>query len=106
MTLSEERLAQLMAYCRIDVLAEGELALLETFFNAAVGYLDGAGVAAPAEGTARRGQYDLCVNYLVLDYYDHRDIPATNAAAAENPAFRHLINQLKLTDVPETGTSD
>lgn len=32
------------------------------------------GVAVPDSGTARAAQYDLCVNYLVLDSWEHRDM--------------------------------
>ena len=108
MVLSEERRMALLAYCRLTELKDDPEveAVIPVLYEAAVSYMTQAGISPPEAGTARAAQYDLCVNYLVLDYYDHRDIPATTAAAAENPAFRHLISQLKLTDVPETGTSD
>ena len=57
-----------------------------------------AGVAEPEEGTPRRAQYDLCVNALVLDGWDRREI-TVSGAAVENPAFRHTVNQLKRTEV-------
>ena len=98
MALSEERRKSLLAYCRIEEPTEEELLTLEGLYDAAVGYLEGAGVAEPQEGTARRAQYDLCVNYLVLDGYDRRDVTITGAIVADNPAFRRLINQLKLTE--------
>ena len=105
MTLTEERKAGLLAYCRIDRLEEGEEQLLQTLYDAAEGYMAGAGIAEPPAGTDRRGQYDLCVNYLVLDGYDRRDQTITGTIVAENPAFRRMINQLKLTEpVPELGT--
>lgn len=100
----EERRAGLMAFCRIDVLEEGEEALLRTLYDAAVGYLANAGVAEPEAGTLRRGQYDLCVDYMVLDGYDRRDRTISETAVSENPAFQRLIVQLKLTEpAPETG---
>ena len=98
MALSEERRKSLLAYCRIEEPTEEELLTLEGLYDAAVGYLEGAGVAEPQEGTARRAQYDLCVNYLVLDGYDRRDVTITGTSVADNPAFRRLINQLKLTE--------
>ena len=98
MALSEERRKSLLAYCRIEEPTEEELLTLEGLYDAAVGYLEGAGVAEPQEGTARRAQYDLCVNYLVLDGYDRRDVTITGTIVADNPAFRRLINQLKLTE--------
>ena len=97
MAIPEEKLAGLLAYCRIDYPDETERALLDTLYDAAVGYLDNAGVSQPEAGTPRAAQYDLAVNYLVLDAYDRRDV-ATSGALSDNPAFRRLIVQLKLTE--------
>ena len=98
MALSEERRARLLAYCRIEEPTEEELLTLEGLYDAAVGYMEGAGIREPAAGTPRGSQYDLCVNYLVLDVYDRRDVTITGTIVADNPAFRRLINQLKLTE--------
>lgn len=49
-------------------------------------------------GTPRAAQYDLCVNYLVLDAWERREVTITGTITADNPAFRRLINQLKLTE--------
>lgn len=103
--LTDERKASLMAYCRIDVLEPGETVLLETLYDAAVAYMEQAGVSEPAVDTPRRSQYALCINYLVLDGYDRRDVTFTGTIVSENPAFRRLINQLKLTEpVPDLDT--
>lgn len=93
-------MAQLLAYCKLTELADDpEVALLiPVLYDAAVGYMENAGVAAPELDTPRKAQYDLCVNYLVLSAYDQRDASLVGAAAAENPMFRHLLNQLKLTE--------
>ena len=105
MALDDVRRASLMAYCRIDVLEPGETTLLETLYDAAVAYMEQAGVSEPAAGTSRKSQYDLCINYLVLDGFDRRDITIAGTMVSENPAFRRLINQLKLTEpVPDSGT--
>lgn len=96
--LTEERRARLLAYCRIEEPADEELLTLEGLYDAAVGYMEGAGISPPAPGTPRAAQYDLCVNYLVLDGYDRRDVTITGTIVADNPAFRRLINQLKLTE--------
>ena len=76
-------------------------------YDAAVGYMSQAGVREPPECTPRRAQYDLCVNYLVLDSWDRRDISFVGTSTAENPSFRRLLNQLKLTkpDVSNLDTS-
>lgn len=97
MALTEERLAGLLAYCRIEEPTEEELLTLETLYDAAVGYLDGAGISLPPEDTPRRAQYDLAVNFMVLRDFDLRDAEVTGTIQ-DNPAFRRLITQLKLTE--------
>lgn len=96
--MDEARKAALMAYCRIDALEEGEDALLQGLYEAAVSYMEQAGISEPEQGTARRAQYDLCVNYLVLDGYDRRDVTITGTIVSDNPAFRRMLTQLKLTE--------
>lgn len=98
MALTKERQAGLLAYCRIEEPTEEELLTLETLYNAAVGYLEEAGVSLPPEGTPRRAQYDLCVNFMVLRDFDLRDATITGTTVADNPAFQRLITQLKLTE--------
>lgn len=105
MELKAERKAALLAYCRIDELDAGEAALLESLYGAAVAYMEQAGVSEPAEGTPRRAQYDLAVNYLVLNSYDQRDPIVTGTIVADNSAFRRIMNQLKLTE-PVVSDSD
>lgn len=100
MALSEARRAALMTYCRIVELAPGEGELLELLYTAAVSYLEQAGVSQPAPDTPRAAQYDLAVNYLVLDAFDRREVISTVGAAADNPSLRRLINQMKLTEPP------
>lgn len=104
MALSEERLAGLLAYCRLAELADDPevAALIPVLYEAAVGYMANAGVSQPAAGTPRAAQYDLCVDRLVLDAWERREVTITGTTAAENLAFRQLINQLKWTE-PEVG---
>lgn len=104
--MTEARKASLMAYCRIDAFGPGEEALFQAMYDSSVSYMDQAGVAEPPEGTARRAQYDLCVNALVLDGWDNRGT-AEDSRLMENPAFRRSLNQLKLTepDVSDLDTS-
>ena len=104
MPLTEERRASLLAYCRIEAPTPGELATLETLYDAAVGYLEAAGVAQPPEGTTRRAQYDLAVNFMVLRDFDLRDAEVAGTIQ-DNPAFRRLVTQLKLTE-PSVSESD
>ncbi|WP_417005152.1 head-tail connector protein [Akkermansia sp.] len=102
---NDELKARLMAYCRIDALEEGEELLLQGLYNAAVGYMEQAGVSEPKEDTPRRAQYDLCVNALVLDGYDRRGMQ-TEGSVSDNPQLRRMIVQLKLTEpaVSESNT--
>lgn len=105
--MTPERRAALLAYCRIapgDLTAEEET-LLEGLYGYAAGYMAQAGVAEPEEGTPRRAQYDLCANALVLDAWDRRDISFVGTSTAENPSFRRLLNQLKLTE-PDVSNLD
>lgn len=99
--MTDERRASLLAYCRMDEPTSEELLTLETLYDAAVGYLEGAGISQPPEGTPRRAQYDLAVNFMVLRDFDLRDATITGTIVADNPAFRRLITQLKLTEPRE-----
>lgn len=96
------RLTAVLRYCRLEEFAgdAGVEAQIEALYHAAVGYMTQAGVAEPEAGTPRRAQYDLCVNYMVLDGWDRRDMTITGTIVAENPAFRRLLNQLKMTEPP------
>lgn len=100
MELTEERRAGLLAYCRLTELADDPevAALIPALYDAAVGYMANAGVSVPESGTARAAQYDLCVNALVLDGWERREMTITGPIVADNPAFRRLLNQLKLTE--------
>ena len=97
MSMTDERRAGLLAYCRMEEPTEEELLTLETLYDAAVGYLEGAGISPPAPGTSRAAQYDLAVNFMVLRDFDLRDAEVTGNVQ-DNPAFRRLITQLKLTE--------
>lgn len=106
MELTDQRKALLLAYCRLDPedLSESEIALLEREFRAAVEYLADAGVSVPAN-PARLARYDALVDAMVLDRWDNRGSQIAGYTLSENPAFRRMLNQLKLTEpVPESGT--
>lgn len=95
---------RLMAYCRIDALEEGEELLLQGLYEAAVSYMEQAGISEPETGTPRRAQYDLCINYLVLDGYDRRDMTITGTIVADNPSFRRMLTQLKFSEPSVSGS--
>ena len=97
-----DRLADIAAYCRV----EADDAELPGFVDTAAAYLADAGVREPQNGSPRYAKYLQCVKYLALDLYDRRDA-AVDGALGDNPAFRRLINQLKLTEpVPDSGTGE
>ncbi len=101
MSLTSERLAEIADYCRTDA----DDRQLPGFIAAAQGYLHHAGVSEPEEGTPRAALYLQCVKYLTLDQYDRRDVSFAGTVTADNPSFRRMINQLKLSEpVPEAGT--
>ena len=100
MALTEARRAALLAYCKLTELADDPEveALIPPLYEAAVGYMEGGGGGVPDLGTARAAQYDLCVNALVLEGWERREVSITGVSVVENPAFRRLLNQLKLTE--------
>ena len=100
MELTEGRRTTLLAYCHLTELADDPevQALIPALYTAAVGYMTSAGVSPPDEGTDRAAQYDLCVNYLVLDAWERRETSMVATVVAANPIFRNTINQLKLTE--------
>ncbi len=106
--LTEERRAALLDYCKLTELADDPevQTLIPLFFGAAEGYLAQAGVSLPEEGTARRAQYDLCINYLVLDSWENRETVYVGTVTVDNPAFRQMVNQLKLTEPRDVSKSD
>ena len=107
MALSDERREALLAYCRLTELQDDPevQVVIPALYEAAVGYMDQAGISLPEAGTPRAAQYDLCVNAMVLDWWDHLDMKEPSSSSVENVAFRRMINQLKLTD-PLLGVSD
>ena len=97
--LTEARRAELLAYCKLTEFAEDPEveALIGTYYGAAAAYMAQAGISEPPEGTPRRAQYDLCVNAMVLDSWDKREV-SVSGTVSENPAFRRVMNQLKMTE--------
>lgn len=105
MGLTDERRRALAEYCRVD----DDDPLLDGFFAAAAGYMETAGVREPESGSSRAAQYELCIHYLVLDMYDQRDVSFAGTVVTDNPAFRRLVNQLKLSEPvseSDTGTGE
>ena len=98
----------MLAYCKLAEFGDDPevLTLLEGFYSAAVAYMEQAGVSLPLEGTPRRAQYDLCVNYLTLNSWDYRDMTYVSTVVADNPVFRRMMNQLKLTEPRDVSKLD
>lgn len=92
--MDESRLTALLRYCHLTEYADDAevRAQVTTLFLAAVDYLANAGVRQPSSESPL---YDLCVNSLVLQWYD--DMRRGDAAGeTEPPGFRRLLNQQKL----------
>lgn len=103
MELTQERLESLLRYCRISEPDDGELQDIKELYASAVGYMKRAGVTEPGEeDEGRRAQYNLCVNYLVLDAYDQKQL-TVGGTTKDNPAFRMYLNQLKYTEPDPSG---
>lgn len=100
MGLTKKRLDSLLAYCKLSELADDPevMALIPVLYDSAVGYMTNAGINVPELGTTRAAQYDLCVNYLVLDAWGRRETAVVATVVTDNPMFRRLINQLKWTE--------
>lgn len=96
--LTSKRRAELVSYCRLDAENDEDMRLLPLYYAAAVGYMAGAGVSEPTEGTARRAMYDLCVSYMVLDAFDRRDLTYIGTVTVDNPSFQRMKNLLKRTE--------
>ena len=105
MALDETVKARLMAYCRIDALEEGEDTLLEGLYQAAVNYMADAGIGEPQQGTPRRDHNVQSENQLLRAGDDRRGATVSGSALEDNPVFRRMIVQLKLTEpVSESDT--
>lgn len=103
--LTELRRAELVAYLREDSLSPEDLRLLDHFYAAALAYMDTAGVQEPLDDL-RKAQFNLAINYLVSDAWDHRSLQGSDATHV-NPAFRQMVEQLKRSEpVPNSGTGE
>lgn len=104
MALSEERMASLLAYCKLTELADDPevQTLIPALYDGAVEYLADAGIQEPEEGAAL-ARYDLIVNAMVLSDWDNRGAEQPEDLR-DNPAFRRRINQLKLCRPPDEQT--
>ena len=105
------RMSEILAYCRIDEadVSPADKVLLTSMHRSAKAQLLKAGVAEPEAGTDDRAQYDMLVNRLVLDEWEHRGSQSAAGSLIENPAFRRELNQMKLDSlvpaVPDSGTA-
>ena len=97
MALTQGQFQALLDYCRMEDPTPEERSTLEALYAAAEGYLEGAGISRPKEGTPRRAQYDLAVHFMVLRDFDLRDAQVSGTVS-DNPAFRRMLTQLTLTE--------
>lgn len=66
--------------------------------------IDGEHVAGLVMHRSREEDYDLCVNAMVLDSWEHRDLKEPASQVSENVVFRRMLNQLKHTEVSNLNT--
>lgn len=94
MAETEDKLAAVKRYMRVD--GNEDDAVIAALQDAAILYLQNAGIEKPAEESPL---YNLAVWSLTLHYYDHRDSVGNEASFPIG--LRPIINQLKLvTDYP------
>ena len=99
MAIPEELKTAVFAYCR-EVEDEETLPAMTVAWDAAVGYLEGAGVTRPAPESTRHGLWLGVVLPLTLDAYDQREAQTEGQnKLQDNPVLRRKLTQLKLTDV-------
>lgn len=82
-------LAAVKLYMRVE--EDGDDAIIAALYDAAVIYLENAGIQRPQE---KPELYNLAVWGLTLHYYDHRD--ETGNETALPAGLRPILNQLKL----------
>ena len=121
MAIPEELKTAVFAYCR-EVEDEETLPAMTVAWDAAVGYLEGAGVTRPApESTRPARSFFICpypfrqklsrdpvtchglwlgvVLPLTLDAYDQREAQTEGQnKLQDNPVLRRKLTQLKLTE--------
>lgn len=89
MAETEGKLAAVKRYMRVD--GDDDDAVIEALQDAAILYLQNAGIEKPAGDSSL---YNLAVWSLTLHYYDHRDSVGNEASFPIG--LRPIINQLKL----------
>lgn len=89
MVETENKLAAVKRYMRVD--GDDDDAVIEALQDAAILYLQNAGIEKPAGDSSL---YNLAVWSLTLHYYDHRDSVGNEASFPTG--LRPIINQLKL----------
>lgn len=95
--MAELTLAEVKAYCKVTDTEDDTL--IEALWNAAVDYLDEAGVPSELADTPR---YNLAVEALTLHWYDLRGGAVTGVQVTEIPlGLGPIIKQLQNYVPPE-----
>lgn len=102
MAVSEQELAAVKAYMRVDQDDLEDDEVIEALYEAARSYLTGAGISDPGEAAEGHSLYLLALWGLTLYYHDHRD--AVGAEQAFPVGLRPVITQLKLA--PRTAAAE
>lgn len=98
MPVPEALLPDVLAYCSEEAPDEMALRNIHRAWDAAEGYLLGAGVARPSTANpSRHALWLSVVCALTLDEYDQRGAQLEGSKLQDNPSFRRKLNQLKQT---------
>ncbi len=103
--MDADRLASLIRYVRpAEPEDEDTVATLTELYNAAVGYLAGAGVV---RGTANAARFDLCANAMVLHWHELRGMALVGTTINQIPeGARIMLNQLKFDAIAPVSNLD
>ena len=100
MSIPKELLANVQAYCQEPAPSEMDLLTLHQCWDAAAGYLAGAGVREPEKADPSWSVWLQVMCALTLDGYDQRGAQFDQGKLQDNPAWQKMKNQLKFYALP------
>ena len=103
MSVPEELLPRVQAYCQEPAPDAADLLMLNQAWDAAAAYLAGAGVKQPEETDESWPAWVQVMCALTLDGYDQRGAQFDQGKLQDNPTWQRMKNQLKFAALPEAG---
>lgn len=103
MSVPEELLPRVQAYCQEPTPDAADLLMLNQAWDAAAAYLAGAGVKQPEETDESWPVWVQVMCALTLDGYDQRGAQFDQGKLQDNPTWQRMKNQLKFAALPEAG---